>query len=158
MASYMIYGYGDGGDILIDNNTVTNTRVGIAVLGIPAATISNNKISQISWDGVQIDQKVVTINGISTTYFPDDCKVMNNCVSDFGKTVAYSSGVYLNNCQRTEVSLNVIDGNNNANAVYGIGESGTADYSVIDGNVISKVQHSIVTVGTHTTAKDNALQ
>ena len=149
--SYMIWGYGHGGDILIDNNTVTNTRFGIASLGIPRVTISNNQISHTSWHGVLIEKK--TVNGV--TYYPNDCKVTNNRISDFGKTLTYSSGVQLNDCQRCQVSLNVIDGNNNANAVYGVRESGKTDYSTINNNILSRVRYSVGIVGRHTVVKDN---
>ena len=154
MVSYQKWGYGHGGDILIDNNVVTNTRFGIAALGIPRVTISNNQISQTSWHGVLIEKK--TVNGV--TYYPNDCKVTNNSISDFGKTVTYASGVELNYCQRCQVSFNVIDGNNNANAVYGIRETGNTDYSTINNNIISKVRYSIGKVGAHTVVKDNVLQ
>ena len=154
MVSYMIWGYGHGGDILIDNNVVTNTEFGIADLGIPTVTISNNQISHTSWHGVLIQTK--TVYGVN--YYPNNCTVEGNTISDFGKVTGWSSGIQLIDCQQCQVNLNVINGNNNANAVYGIRESGIADYSTINNNTLSNVSHSIEVVGAHTVVRDNVLQ
>jgi predicted ester cyclase len=154
MASYMIWGYGHGGDILIDNNVITNANFGIACMGIPDVTISNNQISGTSWHGILVESKDV----YGVTYYPDDCKVIGNRVSDFGNTEGYSSGVQLNDCQRCEVRSNVIDGSDNTNAVYGIRESGRTDYSVITGNTLSNVKNPISLVGSHSTSTGNIVQ
>jgi hypothetical protein len=151
--SYMILGYGSGGDILIDGNVVTNTYLGIAVLGIPRVTISNNQISGTAWHGILVEPKTV----YDVTYYPDNCKVIGNRISDFGKTVSYASGVQINNCWGSEVRSNVIDGYYNGNAVYGIRESGSADYSTITQNTISGVRNGIGTVGGNTAVWDNSL-
>ena len=154
MVSYSIYGYGHGGNILIDNNVVTNTEFGIASLGIPTVTISNNQISHTSWHGVLIQTK--TVYGVN--YYPNNCTVEGNTISDFGKVTGWSSGIQLIDCQQCQVNLNVINGNNNANAVYGISESGKADYNTINNNTLSKVKYSIGKVGAHTVVYGNVLQ
>jgi hypothetical protein len=117
-------------------------------------TISNNQISHTSWHGVLIDSK--TVYGV--TYYPSTCTFKANNISDFGKVTGWSSGVQLIDCRQCQVSLNVINGNNNANAVYGISESGKSDYNTINNNILSKVKYSIGKVGAHTVVYGNVLQ
>jgi len=77
------YGYGKGGDGLIDGNTIGNCDFGVGIFGTPRMTVSNNTIA-VSRYGVWIGSKAV----YGTTYYPTGTRVLNNSITS-GSTQVY---------------------------------------------------------------------
>ena len=143
-----IYGYGQGGDVLIQNNVLADCYLAIASFGVPRVTITGNEIDGTKWHAIYLSTS--TVYGVE--YHPDDCVIYDNQVSDFGQEHSYSAGIALIDCEGCEVYTNVIDGDYNTYAANGIKEGGDADYNTIYENTITGVQvAAIKTVGSHTT-------
>lgn len=120
-----------GGNVLIENNTITNTGVGIASRGVPGVTIKGNTISGTGSHGILISyltQGGIDYDGIPS--YADNGKVLGNTIIDFGRSFLWSRGVLLTNVVAAEVSGNSIDGRGNEGAAQGIGERYDSDPDV----------------------------
>lgn len=111
------------GNVLIEDNEITNCGNGIASRGKRNVTIQNNLISSMGSKGVEISwhgQGGLHYDGELS--YADGCIVRNNTIEDFGKSVAWSRGVMLVNVRDCLVENNIIDGFGNIHASQGIGE------------------------------------
>ena len=150
-----------GGNVLIENNTITNVGVGIASRGVPGLTIKGNTISGAGSHGILISylaQGGIDYDGIPS--YADNCKVIGNTIVDFGTHYRWGRGIMLTNARYSEVSGNFIDGRDNEGAVQGIGEhydpnpdvpEDRPDHNTMESNSIAGVRTGVVAIGPGTT-------
>ena len=157
-----------GGNVVIEDNIITNVGVGIYSFGVPDVTIRNNDIRGVERHGIKL--RPVTEGGKFYEGIPsyaDNCKVQNNTIVDFGKDYQWARGVMLTNIKYCEVTGNYIDGRDNDGAVQGIREyhgphpdipENRPDYNSIKNNTIAGVYTPIKVIGPNTIVQGNEVK
>lgn len=149
-----------GGNVLIEDNFITNSGNGIGSMGVPDVTIRNNDISGIGRHGILLGYMAEGgLNYKGTPSYADNGEVLNNRIVDFGRDYEWGRGVMLTNVQYTEVIGNFIDGRDNPGAVEGVGEYHDSypdvpdkrpDGNNIESNTVTGVARGIVVLGQNT--------
>ena len=157
-----------GGNVVIEDNTITNVGVGIYSFGVPDVTIRNNDIMGAERHGIEltpITEGGKFYDGIPS--YADECRVLNNTIVDFGRDYQWARGVFLSNVEYCEVSGNYIDGGDNEGAVQGIGEhhylhpdipNNRPDYNIIENNTIVGVDTPVEVFGPNTIVQSNKVE
>jgi hypothetical protein len=116
--------YRMGGNVLIENNDITNCGNGISSRGTPGLTIRNNRISGMEMNGIGLSylaEDGVNYDGIPS--YADNCRIGNNTIVGFGKSYQWASGIVLHNVVGSEVKGNLVDGSNKPGSRIGINET-----------------------------------
>jgi len=132
------------GNNLVDGNIITNCHNGILSDGIGGMTIQNNTLRNIHRHGIYLQ--------FLTPVYPDNCKITNNQILNFGVESTYNRGIYLSDASHCTVNSNTVDGAGNPNADWCIYEAGSSDYNTITNNSVKGSSNAaqIHTVGAHT--------
>jgi hypothetical protein len=125
--------------IIITNNQVSNTGVGISLGDVNDAVVSYNSVKNIRRCAIQVSTN--TRWGSN----PENIQIHNNDLQNFA-IESWQCGIAIARADNVNIADNKMDGNNNANSIGIRFTSNSAPHSTMTGNTITKVARTLVNI------------
>jgi hypothetical protein len=125
--------------IVINNNQVSNTGVGISLNDINDAVVSFNTVNNIRRNAIQV------LTNASWGSNPETIQIHDNDLQNFA-IEAWQCGIIVTRADNVNIADNKMNGNNNANSIGIRFTSSSAPHSSMTGNVITQVTSKLVNI------------